>query len=71
MRDVQTSKDFSLKLKHQSEAKIEDQIFLNILFVEKNPNTVVCKKFATMCKKKMPPAQKNATLGENSKIFMI
>ena len=38
MRDVLTSKDFSLKLRQQSEAKIEDQMFLNKLFVEKNPN---------------------------------
>ena len=38
MRDVLTSRDSSLKLRQQSEAKIDDQMFLNKQFVEKNPN---------------------------------
>ena len=38
MINVQMSRDSSLKLQQQSEAKIDDQMFLNKHFVEKNIN---------------------------------
>ena len=38
MRDALISRDSSLKLRQQSEAKIDDQMILNKQFVEKNIN---------------------------------
>ena len=40
MIDVQMSRDSSLKLRQQSEPKIDDQMFLNKQFVEKNINSI-------------------------------